>query len=302
MKKEGVDMKEEILRSKKGFIGALDQSGGSSSKTLALYGITPDMYNGEEEMFSKIHEMRCRVITNEAFTNDKILGVILFKKTMESKINDKFTAEYLQVEKGIPSFLKIDLGLEEEMDGVQTLKDIPNLEETLDEAKKYGIIGTKMRSVILKYNEYGIKHVIEQQFKLAKTIISKGLIPIIEPEVSIEAKDKALIESYMKKVIKDELNKMKKEDYLIFKFTIPTKENFYDDLLKYKNVLRIVALSGGYTRNEACEKLSHNKNMIASFSRALLEGLNVNQTDEEFTNSLKEAIDLIYDASVNKKQ
>lgn len=293
-------MNEEILRTKKGFIAALDQSGGSSAKTLALYGVEETDYQTEEEMFNEIHEMRKRVITNEEFTSDKILGVILFKKTMESKVGDLYTAEYLANMKGIPAFLKIDLGLETISDGVQLLKDIPNLEKTLEEAKEKGIIGTKMRSVIHEYNEYGIKKVIEQQFKLAKIIISKGLIPIVEPEVSIEAKQKGLIESYMKKTIQNELSKMKNEDLLIFKFTIPDKDNFYDELLRSKNVLRIVALSGGYTRVEACEKLKKNKKMIASFSRALLEGLKKQQTEEEFTAMLKNTIDVIYDASVNK--
>lgn len=292
---------EKILRSKKGFIAALDQSGGSSSKTLALYGVTPDMYNGEEEMFECIHQFRSRVITNPVFTNEKILGVILFKKTMESKIGEEYTSNYLLNKKEIPSFLKIDLGLENENDGVQLLKDIPELESDLDKAKEYGIIGTKMRSVIHKYNEYGIKKVIEQQFKLAKIIISKGLIPIIEPEVSIDAPDKELIESFMKKVIRDELNKTSEKDLLIFKFTIPSKNNFYDEFLKYKNVLRIVALSGGYTREDACKKLKSNTHMIASFSRALLEGLNVNQTEEEFTTTLENTINQIYNASVIKK-
>ncbi|MDE6284487.1 MAG: fructose bisphosphate aldolase [Bacilli bacterium] len=302
MKKEEVEkrMKEEILRSKKGFIAALDQSGGSSSKTLALYGVGPDQYHNDEEMFEQIHQMRARVITNEAFTSDKILGVILFKRTMESQIEGEYTANYLWEKKGIPSFLKIDLGLEEAQDGVQLLKDIPDLDDILDEALKYGIVGTKMRSVIHEYNEYGIKKVIEQQFKLAKRIIAKGLIPIVEPEVSIDSNDKALIEAFMKKVIRDELNKMKADDLLIFKFTIPSKNDFYDELLKYKNVVRIVALSGGYSRTDACEKLKSNKKMIASFSRALLEGLNVNQTEEEFTTALNDAISLIYDASVKK--
>lgn len=291
---------EKILRSKQGFIAALDQSGGSSSKTLSLYGVTPDMYKGEDEMFDCIHKFRSRILTNAAFTSDEILGVILFKKTMESKIGDEYTSNYLWDKKGIPSFLKIDLGLESESDGVQLLKDIPELERDLDRAKDYGIIGTKMRSVIYKYNEYGIKKVIEQQFKLAKIIISKGLIPIIEPEVSIDSSDKELIETFMKKVIKDELSKLSEKDLLIFKFTIPTKNNLYDELLKYKNVLRIVALSGGYTREDACLKLKNNTHMIASFSRALLEGLNVNQSEEKFTEILENTIHQIYDASVNK--
>lgn len=289
----------DILRNKKGFIAALDQSGGSSKKTLANYGIMESSITSEAVMFDYIHDMRKRVITNKFF-DERILGVILFKNTMERKVDDKYTATYLMDEKNIPSFLKIDLGLMEEEDGVQILKDIPNLEETLTEAKEYGIVGTKMRSVIKEYNEYGIKKVIEQQFKLARTIIDAGLIPIIEPEVDINAVDKKRIESFMKHEIIEKLHKMGKEDYVIFKFTLPEVNNFYDDLLKHKNVLRIVALSGGYTREVACEKLKNNNKMIASFSRALLEGLNVNQTEEEFSELLNNTIAEIYDASVNK--
>lgn len=289
----------DILRNKKGFIAALDQSGGSSKKTLANYGISESSITNETVMFDYIHDMRKRVITNKYF-DERILGVILFKNTMERKVDDKFTATYLMDEKNIPSFLKIDLGLSDAEDGVQLLKDIPNLEEMLVEAKEYGIVGTKMRSVIKEYNEYGIKKVIEQQFKLAKIIIDVGLIPIIEPEVDINSTDKKRIESFMKHEIIEKLNKMNKEDYLIFKFTLPEVNDFYDDLFKYKNVLRIVALSGGYTREVACEKLKNNKKMIASFSRALLEGLNVNQTEEEFSETLNNTIEEIYDASVNK--
>lgn len=293
-------MKEEILKNKNGFIAALDQSGGSSAKTLELYGVTSAYYHNEEEMFDEIHKMRSRVIMNQAFTNEKILGVILFKRTMESKVEGLYTAEYLWEKKQIPSFLKIDLGLESASDGVQLLKEIPSLESDLEHAKTFGIVGTKMRSVIHEYNEYGIKKVIEQQFKLAKTIIAHGLIPIIEPEVSIDAENKGLIESFMKKIIINELHKMKETDLVIFKFTLPDKENFYDELARIKNVVRIVALSGGYTREVACDKLKKNKKMIASFSRALLEGLNIEQSEEEFTSTLANTIDMIYDASVKK--
>lgn len=289
----------EELRTRKGFIAALDQSGGSSKKTLANYGIDAREIKDDEAMFQYIHEMRSRIITNKYFTTDHILGVILFKNTMERDINGVNTVTYLK-NKNIPAFLKIDLGLDTESDGVQLLKDIPNLDEILDEGIKYGVIGTKMRSVIHEYNEYGIKKVIEQQFSLAKKIISKGLVPIIEPEVDINAKDKKHIESFMKTEIIKQLSKMKKDDYLMFKFTIPDLPNFYDSLLHYKNVIRIVALSGGYDRDKACELLSQNKRMTASFSRALLEGLNVNQSDEEFTSTLKSSIEEIYKASVKK--
>lgn len=288
----------DILKNKKGFIAALDQSGGSSKKTLANYGITN--INSDEEMFDCIHNMRKRVITADCF-DERIIGVILFKHTMENKIDNRYTAKYLLKEKNIVSFLKIDVGLEDISDGVQLLKDIPDLDEVLENAKKYEVIGTKMRSVIHEYNEYGIKKLVEQQFKLAKIIISHGLIPIIEPEVSIDAINKKQIESYLRNEIIKNLVKMKKEDYVIFKFTLPEVSNYYNDLLRYKNVLRIVALSGGYKRDLACQKLKENKKMIASFSRALLEGLNVNQSDEEFASVLDSTISEIYDASVNKK-
>lgn len=287
----------EELRNRKGFIAALDQSGGSSRKTLANYGVVDEL--SDDEMFAEIHKMRSRIIRNGALTSDKILGVILFKHTMENDVDGKNTVKYL-LDKNIPSFLKIDVGLEEKEDGVQLLIDIPDLESRLDEAKKYGVVGTKMRSVIHEYNEFGIKQVIEQQFLIAKKIIAKGLVPIIEPEVSIDAKDKMLIETFMKSVIRNELNKMDKEDFVIFKFTLPERENFYDDLLKFKNVLRVVALSGGYTKSDACCKLKKNKSMIASFSRAFLEDLNINQTEEEFTETLQKNIDEIYEASVKK--
>ena len=289
----------EELRTRKGFIAALDQSGGSSKKTLVNYGVDENAITSDEIMFDFIHKMRSRIIANPSFTDKHILGVILFKNTMERNIDGINTVTYLK-NKNIPAFLKIDLGLDSESDGVQLLKSIPVLDEILEEGINYGVIGTKMRSVIHEYNEYGIKKVIEQQFSIAKKIIAKGLVPIIEPEVDINAKNKRQIESFLKTEIIKQLSKMKKEDYLIFKFTIPDLPNFYDSLLHYKNVLRIVALSGGYDRNKACELLTQNKKMIASFSRALLEGLNINQTDEEFSNVLTSSIEQIYNASTKK--
>ena len=286
------------LRSKKGFIAALDQSGGSSKKTLVNYGVDEKNITSDEVMFDFIHKMRERIITNKAF-DERIIGVILFENTMKKNIDGINSVKYLE-NKGIASFLKIDVGLEDEDDGILMLKDIPNLEERLEEAKDYGIIGTKMRSVIKEYNEYGIKKLIEQQFKLAKIIIAHGLIPIIEPEVDINASYKKQIESFMKSEIIKNLYRTKKEDYLMFKFTLPEVANYYNDLLRFKNVLRVVALSGGYERSVACEKLKQNKKMIASFSRALLEGLNKDMPDEEFTSVLDNTIKEIYDASVKK--
>ena len=290
----------DILKNKKGFIAALDQSGGSSKKTLINYGVKESDITTEEVMFNYIHSMRSRVISNKYF-DERIIGVILFEHTMKNDIEGLNSVKYLE-QKGIPAFLKIDVGLEDESDGVRLLKDIPNLDERLEEAKKYGIIGTKERSVILEYNEYGIKKVIEQQFKLAKQIIAHGLIPIIEPEVDINSKDKKQIETNMRNEIFRQLDRMKKEDYVMFKFTLPEVPNYYNDLLRHKNILRIVALSGGYKKDLACEKLKDNKKMIASFSRALLEDLKVTDTDEEFSEKLNNTITEIYNASVKKNK
>ena len=291
----------EDLKTKKGFIAAMDQSGGSSKKTLANYGVDERLITSDEVMFDYIHEMRSRIISNDAFNSDSIIGAILFYDTMKRDIDGINTVEYLK-NKGIYAFLKIDVGLEDECDGVRILKDIPALDEVLDEAVSYGVIGTKMRSVINEYNEYGIKKVVEQQFKLARQIIAKGLIPIIEPEVSIDAKNKKLIESFLRQELLKNLYKLKKEDYVIIKLTLPDVPNYYNPLLTPKNVLRLVALSGGYSREVACEKLRENKKMIASFSRALLEGLNVGQSDEKFSYALSKSIKEIYKASVTKKR
>lgn len=290
----------EDLKTKKGFIAAMDQSGGSSKKTLVNYGFDESAITSDEVMFDLIHEMRSRIISNDAFNSDSIIGAILFYDTMKRDIDGVNTVTYLK-NKGIYSFLKIDVGLEDECDGVRMLKDIPNLDEVLDEAISYGVVGTKMRSVINEYNEYGIKKLVEQQFNLAKQIITKGLIPIIEPEVSIDAKNKKIIESFLRQEMLRHLHKLKKEDYVIIKLTLPDVANYYNPLLSTKNVLRIVALSGGYKRDEACAKLRENKKMIASFSRALLEGLNKNQSDEEFSDVLSKSIKEIYKASTSKR-
>ena len=289
----------DVLKNKKGFIVELDQSGESSKQVLVNYGYDEDVIN-DENIFDLIHEMRTRIMTNKSFSSEYILGTILFEDTMKRDVYGINSVTYLK-NKDILSFLKIDVGLEDMCDGVRLLKDIPNIDELLTEAKKYGIVGAKMRSVIYEYNEYGIKKIVEQQFKLAKIIISHGLIPIIEPEVDINANDKKHIESYLKKEIFINLNKMKKEDYLLFKFTLPVINNFYDDLLRFKNVLRIVALSGGYSKDDACEKLKQNKKMIASFSRAFLEGINIGESDENFSKTLNESILKIYNASIKKK-
>lgn len=287
------------LKSDKGFIAALDQSGGSSKKTLINYGYEEEEITDDIVMFDYIHEMRRRIITDKSFNDEYILGAILFKNTMKKDINGINTVKYLR-EKNIPSFLKIDIGLDNLCDGVQLLKDIPNLDNILDEALQYGIVGTKMRSVIKEYNEYGIKKLVEQQFDLAKKIISKGLIPIIEPEVDINSINKKNIESFLKKELMRNLDKMSKDQFLILKLTLPDLDGFYDNLLSYRNVLRIVALSGGYSKDKACDLLKNNKKMVASFSRALLEGLSIKQTDEEFSEKLANNIKKIFDASINK--
>lgn len=288
--------KLDIMKNKKGFIAALDQSGGSSARTLKNYGILEDDYNNDKEMFDLIHEMRTRVMTSKSFTNEKILGVILFEDTMNRKILDKLVSDYLWEDKKMLSFLKIDKGLEEERNGVQLMKDIPNLSVILTRAHELGIFGTKMRSVIHSYNIEGIKKIVKQQFELAKVIYSYGLIPIIEPEVLIDNPDKKECEQLLKKEVLKYLEKIDFE--VIFKFTIPTIDNYYEEIINNPKVIRVVALSGGYKIDEACFKLSNNPNMIASFSRALLEGLLVADTEREFDSKLALSIDKIYKASI----
>ena len=289
----------EIMKDGRGFIAALDQSGGSSSKTLKLYGIDESEYSSEEEMFDLIHEMRKRVMTSKAFTNEHILGTILFEKTMMSEVNGKFTADYLWEDKGIVSFLKVDKGLQEQKNGVKLMKEIPNLKEQLAEANKKNVFGTKMRSVIYEANEEGIRDIVNQQFEFAKVICDSGLVPIIEPEVDIHSAEKELCEKMLKDEIIKHLKDWNSADKIMFKFTIPTVANHYLDLYDYDCVVRIVALSGGYSMEEACKLLSENKKMIASFSRALLQDLNVHQTAEEFDTALDTAITKIYNASID---
>lgn len=292
--------KEMFLRMKNdpGFIAALDQSGGSTPKALKTYGIGEDEYNNDEEMFNLVHEMRKRIITNDAFTSDRILGAILFKVTMNSKVGDKYTADYLWEDKNIVPILKVDSGLAEFKDGVQMMKPFVDFDELLENAKERHILGTKMRSVIKEYNEEGIKNVVDQQFNYAKKISEAGFVPIIEPEVDINSKDKGKIEELLRDLLVKGLESLDEETYLIFKLTLPEEANIYDKLLDYPQTVRIVALSGGYSRELANKKLSENKNIVASFSRALAEGLNVNDTDEEFTEKLDKSIEEIYRASV----
>jgi len=296
MNKEMLD----VFRLNKGFVAALDQSGGSTPKALSLYGVDESMYSGEEDMFNKIHEMRSRVITSPAFSSKEIIGSILFEKTMNSKIAGKYTADYLWKVKGVVPFLKIDKGLADEVNGVRLMKPMPELDDLLKQAVKRHIFGTKERSVINKANRDGIKDVVSQQFEVAKKVISFGLVPIVEPEVTISIPDKKEAEQMLKEEIVANLNKLNPEDLVILKLSIPSIANFYDDLASDPHVVRIVALSGGYSQEEADKLLKNNKCMIASFSRALLQDLKYLQTDEEFNSALKASVDKIYDASVNK--
>ncbi|WP_311480290.1 fructose bisphosphate aldolase [uncultured Anaerococcus sp.] len=286
------------MQNDKGFIAALDQSGGSTPKALKLYGVNEDAYKNDEEMFDLVHEMRKRIITNPAFNRDRILGAILFKVTMNSKVGDKYTADYLWEDKGVVPILKVDEGLAEELNGVRLMKPMLHLDELLENAKERHIFGTKMRSVIYEYNEEGIKDVVDQQFDYAMRIFGAGFVPIIEPEVDIHAQDKAKIEEILNVYMVEALKDIPDNYRFIFKLTLPEEANHYDDLLDYPQTVRVVALSGGYSRDEANEKLKANKNVIASFSRALAQGLNVNDTEEEFTDKLDKSIEAIYQASI----
>ncbi|WP_435923370.1 fructose bisphosphate aldolase [Paenibacillus sp. DYY-L-2] len=287
----------ERIRTGNGFIAALDQSGGSTPKALKLYGISEDRYSGEEEMYALVHEMRTRIIKSPAFDSRHILGAILFENTMERQIDGQLTADYLWEQKGIVPFLKVDKGLADLEGGVQLMKPIPGLDELLDRAVKRNIFGTKMRSVIKEANPASIAKVVEQQFELGKQIAAKGLVPIIEPEVDINSKDKAASEKILKEEIAGQLANLGSEIKIMLKLSIPTEDNFYGDLMEDAHVIRIVALSGGYSQSEANEKLSRNHGLIASFSRALAEGLNAEQNDEEFNRILGKTIQNIYEAS-----
>ena len=285
------------VKNGKGFIAALDQSGGSTPKALSDYGVTEDQYNSEDEMFKLVHDMRTRIVSSPSFSSDKIIGAILFEQTMDREVEGKHTGDYL-ADKGVVPFLKVDKGLAEEQNGVQLMKPIPDLDKLLSRASDHKIFGTKMRSNILEFNKTGIDQVVQQQFEIGKQIISAGLVPIIEPEVNINADNKAEIESYLASAILAELNKLNDDELVMLKLTIPTKANQYQELIAHPNVIRVVALSGGYSREHANEVLKQNKDLIASFSRALINDLNVNQSDEEFDKILADTIDSIYDLSL----
>jgi fructose-bisphosphate aldolase class I len=285
------------MQSGKGFIAALDQSGGSTPKALKAYGISEDRYSNDEEMFVIIHEMRTRIIKSPAFHSKHILGAILFENTMDRYIDGQYTADFLWEKKGIVPFLKVDKGLAPLKDGVQVMKPIDGLDNLLKRANERNIFGTKMRSFIKEANAEGIKTVVQQQFDIAKQIAAAGLVPIIEPEVDIHAQDKAESERILKEEFFKHLAKLDENVKVMFKVSLPTEDNFYSDLIKDPHVVRVVALSGGYSQAEANKILARNHGMIASFSRALTEGLSANQTDEEFNAILGKSIEAIAEAS-----
>ena len=294
-------MKEKIekMRNGKGFIAALDQSGGSTPKALKLYGVEESAYKNDAEMFDLIHQMRTRIIKSPAFNEHKILGAILFEQTMDNKIDGKYTAEYLWEEKRILPFLKVDKGLENlDEDGVQLMKPISNLADLLKRANEHHVFGTKMRSVVKKASKTGIARIVDQQFEVAAQIIAAGLIPIIEPEVDINIADKAEAEAILREEILKHLDKLPATSDVMLKLTLPTVANFYEPLTKHPRVVRVVALSGGYSREKSNEILAQNHGVIASFSRALSEGLSAQQSDTEFNKTLADSIESIYEASI----
>ena len=294
-----VNRTEQIarMRSDKGFIAALDQSGGSTPKALQLYGISEDKFTDEEEMFNLMHDMRTRIITSSCFSEAHIIGAILFEQTMERHVSGIPTAEFLWNTKKIVPFLKIDKGLKDPKDGVRLMKDIPNLHETLKKALDYGIFGTKMRSVIDEDNVVGIEKIVDQQFEIGKITLDAGLTPIIEPEVTINISQKLKAEKNLKQSLIKSLNKLAPKQKILLKLTLPEKENFYQDLVKHPNVLRVVALSGGYSLEEANKRLRENYGVVASFSRALTQSLFVHQNIDEFNSALEQTISAIADAS-----
>ena len=282
-----------------GFIAALDQSGGSTPKTLRLYGIAESEYSNEEEMFEKIHQMRTRIITSKSFTGDRILGAILFEKTMNGEISGMNSAQYLWNKKQVVPFLKVDKGLEQVNDGVQLMKPNPGLEELLNQAVNKDIFGTKMRSVIKDANEKGVAAVVGQQFEIAKIIIQKNLVPIIEPEVDIHCENKSEAEQMLFENLMNQIEHLTAEQKILLKLTIPNKSNLYAPFINHPNVLRVFALSGGYSREEANKLLALNNGMLASFSRALTEGLTAQQSGDEFNSVLDASIESIFQASLN---
>ena len=281
-----------------GFIAALDQSGGSTPKALRLYGVGESEYSNDREMFDKIHEMRSRIVTSPSFSGDRILGAILFEKTMNLEISGKGSAQYLWQEKQVVPFLKVDKGLDEENNGVQLMKPIPGLEELLRQAIKKEVFGTKMRSVIKNANENGVAAIVKQQFEIAKMIIAAELVPIIEPEIDIHCETKSEAEQMLLKHLMDNIEQLVSDQKVMLKLTIPNENNLFTPCINHPSVVKVFALSGGYTREEANGLLARNSGMVASFSRALTEGLSAQQSDEEFNLMLDSSIERIYQASI----
>ena len=287
------------VKSSNGFIAALDQSGGSTPKALAQYGVSDTAWSNDEEMFSVVHEMRTRITTSPSFSGEKILGAILFENTMDRDIQGQPSADYLWDVKSVVPFLKIDKGLADETDGVQLMKPNPGLGTLLDRAKSKDIFGTKMRSVIKQANPDGVAAIVKQQFDVARQIIGVGLVPIIEPEVDIHCPEKAAAEALLKAGIAEQLNELDADHLVMLKLTLPEEDNFYADFVRHANIVRVVALSGGYSRDEANARLSRNNGLVASFSRALVEGLSAQQSDADFDTMLGASIDSIYQASIS---
>ena len=290
----------QTMRTRPGFVAALDQSGGSTPKALAAYGIPQDSWSNDDQMFALVHQMRTRVMTSPAFDGDRIVGAILFEDTMDRKIKGQLSADYLWEVKRVVPFLKVDKGLAEEKDGVQLMKPILSLAALLNKAKGNRIFGTKMRSFIHQANADGIRGIVAQQFELASQINAAGVVPIIEPEVSIKSPDKAQAEELLKAGILDKLNKLAANELVLLKLTLPEKDGFYSELVAHPNVIRVLALSGGYSREEANDRLRRNRGVIASFSRALLDGLSAQQSDSEFEAALDGSIASIFEASTKK--
>ncbi|CDY73266.1 Fructose-bisphosphate aldolase class I [Caballeronia glathei] len=288
------------MAKKQGFIAALDQSGGSTPGALRQYGVPDDAYNGDAEMFKLMHEMRVRIITAPSFTGEKVIGAILFEATMDGQANGKPVPAFLWEERGVVPFVKVDKGLEAETDGAQIMKPNLGLDALLERAVKLGVFGTKMRSVIHQANEKGIAAVVEQQFKVGAQIIGHGLVPILEPEVSIKSPDKKGAEKILRDELLKGLDALPESSQVMIKLTIPDEADFYRPLIEHPHVVRVVALSGGYARSDACKRLAGNHGMIASFSRALINELKKSMSDDEFNSTLKDAIDEIYGASVEK--
>ncbi len=285
------------VRTQKGFIAALDQSGGSTPKALKLYGVGEDAYNTDDEMFAVVHAMRTRIVTSPAFNGDRILCAILFENTLDREIEGKSTSAYLWEEKNVVPILKVDKGLADEEDGVQIMKPMPDLAALLDKAKAQNVFGTKMRSVIKLANPGGIARNVAQQFEIGKQIVAAGLVPIIEPEVDINSPQKAEAEVLLKEQLLEQLNALGSDERVMLKLTLPEEPNFYSDCINHPNILKVVALSGGYSREEANRRVAENHGMIASFSRALTEGLSAQQTDDEFNSLLDTSIESIVQAS-----